>query len=294
MVKYYAVKTGRKPGIYTSWGEAQPQIKGFSGAKYKSFTSEKEALAFMDDAGQNADISLEYEAYVDGSFDARNKQYGSGAVILKNKKPIAELSIPGNDPKYIESFQIAGEVFASIAVMEWAIAQGVPELGIYYDYQGIASWATGEWQAKKAVSIDYVLAYRKLADKVKVRFIKVKGHSGDTYNDKADELAKKAAYSKMDQTSQPVLAKEADEFDFQPDFEKELLMNIRVGGIIFTSAEIYQCFKKGWESQGYQTADIEALEAVFSYDEGLFLFKVKTKNDGIKRVKFSLEVLLDQ
>ncbi|ORY22505.1 ribonuclease H-like domain-containing protein [Naematelia encephala] len=31
---YYAVKSGRKPGIYTSWAECEEQIKGFSGFNY--------------------------------------------------------------------------------------------------------------------------------------------------------------------------------------------------------------------------------------------------------------------
>lgn len=35
--KYYAVKIGIKPGIYETWAECELQIKGVSGAKYKSF-----------------------------------------------------------------------------------------------------------------------------------------------------------------------------------------------------------------------------------------------------------------
>ena len=36
-VKFYAVKEGRHSGIYTTWEEAEKQVKGFSGAVYKSF-----------------------------------------------------------------------------------------------------------------------------------------------------------------------------------------------------------------------------------------------------------------
>jgi len=41
--KYYVVWDGVTPGIYTSWTDCQLQIKGFVGAKYKSFDSKEEA-----------------------------------------------------------------------------------------------------------------------------------------------------------------------------------------------------------------------------------------------------------
>lgn len=47
MNKFYAVKKGIKPGIYHSWNEAQPQVKGFKGAIFKSFATQEEAENFM-------------------------------------------------------------------------------------------------------------------------------------------------------------------------------------------------------------------------------------------------------
>lgn len=41
--KYYVVWKGRKQGIFTSWLECESQVKGFVGARYKSFESRKEA-----------------------------------------------------------------------------------------------------------------------------------------------------------------------------------------------------------------------------------------------------------
>ncbi|NLI72776.1 MAG: ribonuclease H [Bacteroidales bacterium] len=47
--KYYTVWEGREPGVYDSWRECERQVKGFDGAKYKSFESLKEAEdAFLD------------------------------------------------------------------------------------------------------------------------------------------------------------------------------------------------------------------------------------------------------
>lgn len=45
--KYYAVKIGIKPGIYETWAECEIQIKGVSGAKYKSFVTMAEAEKYI-------------------------------------------------------------------------------------------------------------------------------------------------------------------------------------------------------------------------------------------------------
>ncbi|KAL2264995.1 hypothetical protein VTJ83DRAFT_7505 [Remersonia thermophila] len=45
--KYYAVRVGAKPGIYTSWAICQQQISGFKGAVFKSFTDYEDASAFV-------------------------------------------------------------------------------------------------------------------------------------------------------------------------------------------------------------------------------------------------------
>ena len=47
MSKYYAVKVGRKSGIYNSWSECQKQTSGFSGAVFKSFKIYNDATNFI-------------------------------------------------------------------------------------------------------------------------------------------------------------------------------------------------------------------------------------------------------
>ena len=41
--KFYAVKKGRKTGIFTTWAECQKQVSGFPKAEFKSFISKQEA-----------------------------------------------------------------------------------------------------------------------------------------------------------------------------------------------------------------------------------------------------------
>ena len=43
MPKFYAVRVGRKTGIFDSWTFVEKQVKGYPGAQFKSFTSKEEA-----------------------------------------------------------------------------------------------------------------------------------------------------------------------------------------------------------------------------------------------------------
>jgi len=43
MSKYYVVRTGKKPWIYTTWDECKKNVEWFSDAKYKSFKIKEEA-----------------------------------------------------------------------------------------------------------------------------------------------------------------------------------------------------------------------------------------------------------
>ena len=65
-------------------------------------------------------------------------------------------------------------------------------VGICFDYEGIEKWCTGAWKANKTGTIAYREFYQKACTQVNIRFVKVKGHSGDKYNDLADKLAKEA------------------------------------------------------------------------------------------------------
>ncbi len=47
MPYYYAVRIGKKPGIYSSWDDCAKQVLGVKGGVYKKFSSQSEALAFI-------------------------------------------------------------------------------------------------------------------------------------------------------------------------------------------------------------------------------------------------------
>ena len=46
-MKFYAVRKGRKPGIYSTWSECEAQVKGFPKAEYKSFRQRTDAESYL-------------------------------------------------------------------------------------------------------------------------------------------------------------------------------------------------------------------------------------------------------
>ncbi len=64
--KFYAVKNGRVPGIYTDWPSAQEQITGWQKPKHRCFSTRTEAQRFLDeDEGRGSDSP---SAEADGVF----------------------------------------------------------------------------------------------------------------------------------------------------------------------------------------------------------------------------------
>ncbi|WP_159721440.1 ribonuclease H1 domain-containing protein [Enterococcus sp. CSURQ0835] len=193
MAKFYAVRKGKRPGIYHTWPEAQKQVAGFSGAEYKSFPTKQAAEAFMTGgtATSVAKIPAGFiEIYVDGSFNADKKKYGSGWVAVKDQQALEKHAFAGSDPRFVNSYQIAGEVFACLDAIIWAKENGYPGVVISYDYEGIAKWAQKDWQANSAIAKDYVEKYQHIAQGIQVVFNKVKAHTGVDFNEMADQLAK--------------------------------------------------------------------------------------------------------
>ena len=78
--------------------------------------------------------------------------------------------------------------------METAVERGCRELTIYHDYEGIAKWCQGDWKANKEGTKAYKAYFDSICSQIRISFVKVKGHSHDTYNDLADTLAKSTIF----------------------------------------------------------------------------------------------------
>ena len=205
MGKFYAVKKGRIPGIYTTWDECQKQTSGFSGAIFHSFTNEDDALNYMQNDNLNNtssnlfkegdDLILPY-AFVDGSYNPSTKVYGYGGFIkylddygICNQEI---LSGSGNDSGLAVMRNITGELLGCMIAIEKALELGLSSINIYYDYLGIEMWGNKKWSSSKPFVLDYIKFIEDSRTRIDINFIKVEAHTGIPGNEIADKLAKKA------------------------------------------------------------------------------------------------------
>lgn len=139
--------------------------------------------------------------YVDGSFNPATYNWGAGSIIIdENNRTLDE--IIDSDFDHYGSRQIAGECFSVINALKKIYEEydltSVDEIEIYYDYAGIEKWVNRQWQASSDIAKEYVQKVRSLIREllvnkdVEVTFHKVKAHSDDEFNDRADRLAKRA------------------------------------------------------------------------------------------------------
>jgi ribonuclease H len=192
--KFYAIKEGIKTGIFTSWDEASKYVTSVTGAVYKGFNNLSDAKAYLaDNESESVETTGEntLTAYVDGSFGSGDN-FGCGVVLIKDGKVIHTISEKRVDPELAKMNNVAGEITAARIAMEYALKGGYTAITIYHDYKGVADWCTGEWKATKPGTKAYRDFYNNVTKKIDVKFVKVAGHSGNKYNDLADELAKDA------------------------------------------------------------------------------------------------------
>ncbi len=195
--KYYAVRVGKNgPGIYETWEACKKQVFGVARAVYKSFPTREEAEAFIQGWENNREPAPEAPwdgavAYVDGSYDKATKDFSCGAVLFWQNEQV-EFSQRFTDPEMAAMHNVAGEIMGARTVLDYCLEHGIPAVEIHHDYEGLGRWADGSWKATKAGTQAYAAACQRAAKTIKLRFVKVKGHSGDTYNDRADALARQA------------------------------------------------------------------------------------------------------
>lgn len=199
--KYYAVKAGKKTGIFRTWEECQASVNGYSGAIYKSFKTQEEAASYLDlKSGSSKKNFLEKDVlndqdcvkiYVDGSYNRITREFSYGMVVLKEGEE-ERFNHKFSDKELSSMRNVAGEIKGAEAAMQYALDHKLPAIAIYHDYEGIARWCLGEWKTNKEGTRAYKAFYDRVCGQVDIRFVKVTGHSNDKYNDMADELAKEA------------------------------------------------------------------------------------------------------
>ena len=207
MAKFYAVVKGKSgnPQILNTWDECKKEVIGAKGAIYKSFENRVDAVNFIRLHGINfeeiACSSIEnnkenevsgLKVYVDGSFMVHKNNYSYGLVVVEDDKVLYEDNGIGYNKDAIALRNVSGEVMGAEKAVEYAISNSFKEVTIFFDYQGVESWAIGTWKRNNIITQNYHKFMQDKMQKIKINFKKVKGHSGDKFNDLADKLAKEA------------------------------------------------------------------------------------------------------
>ena len=204
--KIYAVRKGHKTGLFNTWAECQMATAGYSGAEFRGFTEKEEALAFLnmettktvsEDKSKEAAGVVEVPenmviAYVDGSFEKSIGRYAFGCVLLTPDGQEIRESGSGSDPAGVAIRNVAGEMLGAMNAVKWAQENGYPAVEIRYDYEGVEKWVTGVWRAKTPLTSKYAVHMQEAGKKIQISFCKVAAHTGNHYNEEADQLAKSA------------------------------------------------------------------------------------------------------
>lgn len=208
--KYYAVAKGRRPGIYDNWLEAKLQIDGFAGAIYKGFPSKKEAEEWMKNpvlkkipfsaipsenlGGSSSPRAGEVTIYTDGGSSGNPGPGGYGVVIIYE----------GRRREYTGGYRLTTnnrmELMGVIVALRELEFKDVP-VTLYTDSSYVVNGITKGWAEKwrknnwiksdkqPAVNPDLWGELLDLIKPLNIKFMWVKGHAGNTYNERCDELA---------------------------------------------------------------------------------------------------------
>jgi len=220
--KYYAVRAGKVSGIYNTWEECKAQVDGVSGASYKSFPSLEEAEQYINETDEevveesvevfsSSDFNSQVEkriadlceneiiAFVDGSYDVTGEKSAFGAIILSyggNRDVLYKSFTKQLGEDFISLRNVAAELEGVKEAINWAVQYNKTSISVYYDYEGIEKWATGQWKAKKTITKEYVRFIQEKRNFLQIGFIKVPAHSGVKLNEEADAIAKNALLAK--------------------------------------------------------------------------------------------------
>ncbi|MDO4670119.1 MAG: ribonuclease H family protein [Aerococcus sp.] len=201
--KWYAIRKGRKTGVFSTWKEASKHVTGVSGSEYKSFPTKAAADAYVSGKPSAVETKIPNRgdrpqpnrcwAFIDGSYDVKLNRYGYGGILIYSDH---QETFYGGDsqPELAKIRNVAGEMSAAMRAVQRAYQKQIAEITLYYDYMGIEAWATGSWQRKNPYTQQYHDYMQKMAQGIRIVYVKVPAHTGVYYNEQADQLAKKGVY----------------------------------------------------------------------------------------------------
>lgn len=213
--KFYAVRKGRKPGIYTQWfgeGGAQVQVVEFPGAVYRGFPTKAEAEAFLQ-GKQNRKIAPKSSEKPEN--EPVNETPGNGRVVIHTDGGALNNPGPGGYGVVIDDGknrrELSGgyrlttnnrmELTACIKALEALTKPS--DVILYSDSKYVVDGVTKGWAEKwrknnwmrnktdKALNPDLWQRLLDLLKRHRVEFRWVRGHAGNAGNERCDVLVRR-------------------------------------------------------------------------------------------------------
>lgn len=306
--KIYAVKNGRKTGLFNSWDECKAQVDGYPNAVYKSFSKRSDASEYLYGKKENVkkiDVNktekAELVAYIDGSYDDSIGRFSYAAIMFLGDKKVCYLNC-SDDAELKEIRNVAGELLAACYVMEYCVKHKIKSVEINYDYIGIEYWATKEWKAKNEFTKRYAKFTEKYLGLINITFNKIKSHSGNKYNDEVDKLAKEALYNEPKSIELEIIKDEdlipsATELHNNKKFfdniewkkgKKINLENLVINEKFYNIKEINDIFKQKCKSNKIKQTEIKNIKYFFDIKSAVIYLELQKENTDVLELEITL------
>jgi ribonuclease HI len=215
--KFYVVWVGKQPGIYTTWSEAEQQVKGFPKAKFKSFASKplaQEAYAqgitsstskrttskkLAKKTESSHVLTADVDIFCDGACDPNPGKAGTGIAIYKQQK-VDQLWYGLYNPKGTNNTAELLGLYHSLMIAKDELKKD-QSITIHcdskYSIDCITKWAFG-WKTKgwkktggEIKNLDIIKPAHELFLEIanKIQVVHVKGHAGVEGNELADRMS---------------------------------------------------------------------------------------------------------
>lgn len=203
--KYYAVRKGHKEGLFVQWfgkDGAQIQVQGFPGAEFKSFASRKEAEQYLSSKAEKNTAHLQeniqpIRVFTDGGAVGNPGPGGYGVVILMPDEEQRELC-GGFRWTTNNRMELMGGIVALEALNTDAPITLCSDSRYMVDAVNkgwVHAWRRQGWRKANgapALNVDLWKRFLKQLEAKNVMLKWVKGHAGNRWNERCDQLVHEA------------------------------------------------------------------------------------------------------
>lgn len=193
MEYYYAVKRGKRKGVFKSLSACMDQVKGFPDAVFKRCDTAEEAEEFIYENPVTALKKTDCTAYVGGTYNPLSQAY-IAAVLFKvddkteniyklfntfetrddnlfSDKDSDMFSV--SEYEFSELTDCAGEVMATILAISYAISIRCKSITIFHTKACVGAWPLNIWSTDNLSSAIYKRYIDSVKSLIDIQFFKI-------------------------------------------------------------------------------------------------------------------------